>query len=102
MKYEIDYGYGIATLYTPYPPEERFMTLGETCFGLRKSIMCCKVLSQEDVPCEDFERLEFNGDVYIWREDGARKMIDPTWPWDDGWDTEFRFLCKYKKEGEEK
>lgn len=89
-KYLIDYGFGKATLYTPYPyPEVRFSILGDTCFGLRKSIMCAVVIREEEVveTSEEWtERLEFNGDVYIWRKDGARKMIEPDWAADEEWD----------------
>lgn len=89
VKYTINYGFGTAVLYTPYSCEERFYTLANTCFGIRKSIAGCNVIKTEDINCEDFERLEFNGDVYIWREDGARKMIEPYL--DDEWDT---FYCE--------
>lgn len=97
MKYTIDYGCGWATLYTPYNPKERFYQLANTCFGIRKSIFYCKVLGTEDVPCDDFERLEFNGDVYVWREDGARKMLAPAWAADEDWDTDYCEECVYKE-----
>lgn len=93
MKYLIDYGYGKATLYTPYPPEERFYTLAGTCFGIRKSIICCVVLKKEEVKCDDFERLEFNGDIYIWDKEGRRKMIEPFE--DEDWDDYYCEKCKY-------
>lgn len=96
MKYYIIYGCGTAVLYTPYDPNERFLQLADTCFGIRKSIMCVDVCKKEDVACDDFERLEFNGDVYIWREDGARKMIAPEWAADDDWDTDYCEECVYK------
>lgn len=89
MKYTIDYGFGEATLYTPYDAKERFYALANTCFGIRKSIMHCVILKAEDIPCEDFERLEFNGDVYVWREDGARKMVAPLWAADKEWDMDY-------------
>lgn len=98
MKYTIDYGFGTAVLYTPYDPEKRFYQLANTCFGIRKSIMGCTILKKEDIPFDDFERLEFNGDVYVWREDGARKMIEPEWASDEDWDLD---LCEeyiYKEE----
>ena len=66
MKYTIDYGFGEAILYT------------------------------EDIPCEDFERLEFNGDVYVWREDGARKMIAPLWAADKEWNMDYCEKVRYK------
>lgn len=99
MKYTIDYGFGKAILYTPYDAVERFYTLADTCFGIRKSIMQCVILKAEDTPCEDFERLEFNGDVYVWREDGARKMIAPSWAADEEWDTDYCEYVSYWSEG---
>lgn len=100
MKYTIDYGFGEAILYTPYDAEERFYALAGTCFGIRKSIMHCVILKAEDIPCKDFERLEFNGDVYIWREDGARKMVAPLWAADEEWNMDYCEEVRYKpKEG---
>lgn len=96
MKYYIDYGCGTAVLYTPYEPHNRFLQLAGTCFGIRKSIMGVSVYNQADVPCDDFERLEFNGDIYIWREDGARKAIAPEWYADDDWDTSYCDECVYR------
>lgn len=96
MKYTIDYGFGEATLYTPYDGKERFYTLAGTCFGIRKSIMHCVILRAEEIPCEDFERLEFNGDVYVWREDGARKMIAPLWAADKEWNMDYCEEVRYK------
>lgn len=95
IKYKIDYGVGIAYLYTPYEPKERFYTLANTCFGIRKCIMCCLVLSEEKVECEDFERLEFSGDVYVWNEDGARKMLKPFT--DEDWDNYYCEQCKFRE-----
>lgn len=97
-KYTIHYGFGKAYLYTPYDCVERFYTLANTCFGIRKSIMCCMVLRSEDVECDDFERLEFNGDVYIWDEEGRRKMIEPFE--DEEWDDYYCEECKYIPKGE--
>lgn len=100
MKYTIDYGFGEAILYTPYDAKERFYVLAGTCFGIRKSIMHCVILKAEDIPCEDFERLEFNGDVYVWREDGARKMLAPLRAADKEWDMNYCEKARYKpKEG---
>lgn len=95
-KYVIDYGFGKAYLYTPYDCEKRFYTLANTCFGIRKSIMYCNILKTEDVECNDFERLEFNGDIYVWDKDGRRKMIEP-WP-DEEWDDYYCEECKYKED----
>ena len=96
MKYTIDYGFGEATLYTPYDAKERFYALANTCFGIRKSIIHCVILKAEDIPCEDFERLEFGGDVYVWREDGARKMVAPLWAADKEWDMDNCEMVRYK------
>lgn len=100
MKYTIDYGFGEAILYTPHNPEKRFYTLAGTCFGIRKSIAGCNIIKTEDTPCPnpDCERLEFNGDVYVWREDGARKMLKPEWAADDEWDTYYCEECRVEKE----
>lgn len=94
MKYTINYGFGTATLYTTGDPEARFYKLAGTCFGIRKSIACGIVMKKESVPCPapDFERLEFSGDVYVWRVDGARKMLAP-WP-DEEWDTDYCEECR--------
>jgi hypothetical protein len=92
MKYTIDYGFGIATLYTPFDPKSRFYTLANTCFGIRKSIAYCRILRAEKVECSDFERLEFSGDVYVWDNLGRRKMLEP-WP-DEDWDPYYIETCK--------
>lgn len=94
-KYTIDYGFGVATLFTPFDPKERFYTLANTCFGIRKSIVCCIIRRVEEVECVDFERLEFNGDVYIWDEMGRRKMIEPKWFADEDWDDYYAKDCMY-------
>lgn len=98
-KYEIDYGCGIAILYTPYQDvEDRFGELAGTCFGIRKSIMYVDVLSEEESNCADFERLEFCGDAYVWREDGARKMVEPSYMADDDWDMDYcEEICRRGK-----
>lgn len=92
MKYTIYYGMGTAILYTPHDPKERFYTLAGTCFGIRKNIMCCEICKEEEISCEDYERLEFSGDIYVWREDGARKMLEP-WP-DEDFDTAWCEECR--------
>ena len=94
-KYKIDYGFGIATLYTVATDvEQRFYTLAGTCFGIRKSIAYCYVMQRmpDDREDQSVEQLEFNGDCYVWRYDGARKMIEP-WA-DDEWDTDYCEECK--------
>ena len=104
-KYEIDYGGGFATLYTPSVDwENRFLALAGVCFGIRKSIMKVDLLCESVVePGDDYskrkqedeyERLEFCGDAYIWREDGARKMVSPTEFADEEWDTSFCQECR--------
>ena len=92
-KYKIDYGIGKATLYTPYDCKKRFYTLAGTCFGIRKNIFCCNIISKEETECEDFERLEFDGDIYIWDKDGRRKMLEPFE--DKDWDNYYCEKCKY-------
>ena len=94
MRYIIDYGFGRAVLYTPHDPEERFYRLAATCFGIRKSIAGCRIVhvSEAATPEGGYERLEFNGDVYVWREDGARKMLKPDL--DEEWDTDYCEECR--------
>ena len=94
--YLIDYGYGRALLYTPYDPVERFCTLGNTCFGLRKSIAYCHIINKLDVKYDDFERLEFNGDIYVWDRYGRRKNIYPYH--EEEWDEWYSPECIYKGE----
>lgn len=93
-KYVIFYcfGFGYATLYTPFDPENRFYTLAGTCFGIRKCIMFCEIVSAEDTDCSDFERLEFSGDVYVWDNLGRRKMIEPYL--EEDWDSYYIEECK--------
>lgn len=100
-KYTIYYGFGTAILYTPHDPKERFYKLAGTCFGIRKSIMCCEIRKEEEAVCDDYERLEFNGDAYVWREDGARKAVAPDWYADEEWDTDYCEKCRWKGEKEE-
>lgn len=91
-KYKIDYGYGTAVLYTPYDPVERFHTLANTCFGIRKCIMGCQIYGKEEKNCPPYnERLEFYGDVYVWDHQGARKMLAP-YP-DEEWDLDLIEEC---------
>ena len=78
MRYKIDYGSGVATLYTPSEDwEERFFELASQCFGIRKSIMCTKLISA--INCKypneldgEYERLEHNGDVIVWNQSGEK------------------------------
>ena len=99
-RYEIDYEFGRAMLYTPYPDwEKRFLTLAGTCFGIRKNIGQVKLLSVkegfEPTCLGECEALEAEGDSYIWREDGARRMISP-FP-DVIWDMAFCNKCAAKE-----
>lgn len=96
--YDIDYGFGTANLITPYNPEDRFYTLANTCFGIRKSIIKCEIINRADVPIPSYERLAFNGDVYVWRKDGARMMLSPTI--DPHWDTDYCQVCVYSEDSQ--
>ena len=44
---------------------------------------------------DEYERLEFGGDIYIWRKDGARKMIEPSAFADDERDIYYCDECRY-------
>lgn len=91
-KYTINYGSGIAYLTTCVPfdrVEDRFMNLANTCFGIRKSIMGVIIMDFTRISHSEFEKLEFGGDAYIWKEDGSRKMILPDE--DENWET---YYCK--------
>lgn len=91
--YKIDYGFGKAALITPHEPEEAFYRLANECFGIRKSISKFEILSAypTDPSFEFYEGLSFNGDIYAWRQDGARRMIMPDY--EEEWDTNFCALC---------
>lgn len=93
-RYVINYGFGLAVFCTPYEPEHRFYTLAGTCFGIRKSIFGFKIIDVKDAPNEPYEKLSFNGDTYIWRNDGARKMIEPSNLEDEDWDTSYCEICR--------
>ena len=97
MKYTINYGCGKAILYTPYDCKQRFYTLANTCFGIRKNITCCNVVKVESTKCKDFERLEFSGDIYVWDKYGRRKMIEPMT--ESEWDDSYCDECRYVVEG---
>jgi hypothetical protein len=78
MKYTIDYGSGTAKLYTPSRDwKERFYKLASQCFGIRKNIMKCELINQEDTEppykiVGEYERLEHSGDTIVWGEDGSK------------------------------
>ena len=79
-KYVIDYKNGIARLYTPsHDWEDRFYTLANQCFGIRKSIDCeyVKLIEMSEINFEpeyyeEYERLEHSGDVIVWNEKGEK------------------------------
>ena len=78
MKYKIDYGFGVATLYTPSQDwENRFYELANQCFGIRKSIMYAQLISSsEEKPDNmldgEYERLEHSGDAIVWNANGEK------------------------------
>ena len=78
MKYTINYEFGEAVLYTPSKNwKDRFYTLANQCFGIRKSIGEVKLMLKIDIGPSDvvkgeYERLEHNGDVIIWDEHGEK------------------------------
>lgn len=85
MLYVIDYGFGVARLYTPNTDwEGRFYCLASECFGIRKSIMYAKLLSATHITPAvkmdgEYERLEHNGDVIVWNQAGEKIKSE----WDD-------------------
>lgn len=94
-KYLINYGFGYADFYTDaLDVEDRFYTLAGTCFGIRKSIWGCNIIKvvEDDREETHYEELAFSGDRYIWRNDGARKMIEP-WA-DEEWDMYYCEECR--------
>ena len=78
MKYIINYGYGTANLYTPSEDyENRFYELAGQCFGIRKSIDKCELISKSDTKpkimlVNEYERLEHDGDVIVWNKDSTK------------------------------
>ena len=78
MKYVIDYEYGIAKLYTSSEDwEDRFYTLADQCFGIRKSIGEVELIKTEDVEPlgkieGEYERLVHSGDLIIWNKEGEK------------------------------
>lgn len=77
-KYTIEYGWGIAVLYTPSSEwEERFYLLAEQCYGIRKSVEYAALIRAEKEEPRDkldgeYERLEHHGDVIVWNEAGEK------------------------------
>lgn len=79
MKYKINYGLGVATLYTPKEDwKDRFNILANQCFGIRKSIIQePELISKADEKPYfkikgEYERLEHSGDVIIWNKAGEK------------------------------
>lgn len=102
-KYTINYGSGVAYLTTCVPfnqVEDRFLNLAYTCFGIRKNIMGVIIADFTKVEPSEFEKLEFDGDAYIWKADGSRKMIKPDE--DMAWDTYYCSECRRDKFEKEK
>lgn len=105
-KYTVNYGYGVATLVTPFDFKERFEVLVNTCPEIAKRCSQAVIMRIEEVPesWEYFESLSFfasteNSDkkehfLYAWREDGARKLIAPVWKlgWKE-WNTHYCEVC---------
>ena len=102
-KYTVNYGYGVATLVTPFDFKRRFELLTSTCPELARRNSQAVVVRIEDVP-EDYEYFESLGFfapvgdgsakeyfLYIWREDGARKLISPVWK--RGWEDWNEYYC---------
>lgn len=85
MKYTIDYEYGQATLYTPSSDwEDRFFSLANQCFGIRKSIGETTLISSADEPLPEpwsrftgaHEMLMHSGDTIIWNADGEKILSE--------------------------
>lgn len=78
MKYIINYGFGVADLYTPSVDwKKRFYCLANQCFGIRKSIAEVTLINKEDTEPQkkmtgEYERLEHSGDVIVWNEKGEK------------------------------
>ena len=77
-KYTINYGFGIALLYTPSEDwESRLYCLANQCFGIRKSIYNPHLIKRENAWPEDmidgeYERIEHDGDVIVWNDAGEK------------------------------
>lgn len=83
QKYEIDYEYGEAEMWTPVPPdqaEKRFYDLANQCFGIRKSIGRVYVahMGAESIPSPwgrfegAYEMLTHHMDVIVWDANGEK------------------------------
>src|SRR5690606_12852147 len=83
-KYMIDYGFGRAELWTSVAPENaerRFYQLAGQCFGIRKSIAYCEILSNVEEPIpEPWSKLkgayevlkDSGGDTIVWDAQGEK------------------------------
>lgn len=93
-RFEIDYGWSVATFYSPVEPDEaisQFMKRANVCFGIRKCITkdpVVKSFTEEPIPAPwgeltgAFEMLEHNkplGDVIVWDKEGNKIKSE----WDD-------------------
>lgn len=107
-KYTIDYGHGIAVLYTNYPPRDRFNTLGKSCYELKGkmtdySVIQAREATKEEIDnlivrhgaTENTERLEFMDKAYLYREDGARMLVEPIYMGRSDWNMYYCDICKY-------
>lgn len=85
MKYTINYGLGVAKLYTPSKNwENRFYDLANQCFGIRKNILQVELVAKEDTRPKlryegEYERLEHDGDLIVWDKEGNKIKSE----WDD-------------------
>lgn len=110
-KYTVNYGYGVATLVTPFDFKERFETLANVCPEIAKRRSQAVVMRMEDVtdewehfeslgffaPTESWDKKEYF--LYVWREDGARKLVTPVWKRGfDSWNERYCDICGVKKD----
>lgn len=85
MKYTINYGLGVAKLYTPSEDwEGRFYDLANQCFGIRKNILKVELIAKEDsqpkaIYEKEYERLAHDGDLIVWDKEGNKIKSE----WDD-------------------
>lgn len=74
----IDYGYGVAELYTPSEHWfRRFIELSSQCFGIRKSVETVKLIEETDEQPPyllqgEHERLCYSGDLVVWNKEGEK------------------------------
>lgn len=104
---KIDYGYGDAKFYTPYSVlafngeydykavEKRFRLLASTIYGMKVSKF--HIYAQGIDEDQKYEMIETKSFTYLWREDGARRLIKPYWKAIDGWNTYYCNICNIDK-----